>query len=146
MWLPLAWDVSLVGNAAFGAGTVDECLDSALPRSAAGQSVVELTAPLVHVGTASAAELAHVDVSGRVAVQKVISQGHSVFVRRPVGPRSGALLGRGAVAVLRVIDLPGNLRARDIGCGGGVCFNLGGRDGRFLESVMSAAAQASTLD
>ena len=117
-----------------------------MPLSAARQLVVELTAPLVHVGAASAAVLAHADVRGKVAAQKVIPQGHSVFVRSPVGPRSEALLGRGAVAVLRVIDLPGNLRSREIGCGGGVCFNLGGRDGWFVESVMNAAAQASTLD
>ena len=52
----------------------------------------------------------------------------------------------GAVAVFTIIDLPGNMHARDIGCGGGTCFNIGGRDGRFLESVMDAAAAAGTLD
>ena len=40
------------------------------------------------------------------------------------------------------MDLPGNMRVRDIGCGGRSCFNLGGRDGRFLEAVLDAAAEA----
>ena len=146
IWLPLRWEVSLLGDVAFGRGTGDVVLDSAMPLSSSGEPVLDLTAPLVHVGTASPAELAHADVRGKVAVQKVIPQGHTVFARRPVGPRSEELLRLGAVAVLRVVDLPGNLRVRDMGCGGGVCFNLGGRDGRFLESVMNAAAETQTLD
>ena len=105
-----------------------------------------LTAPLVYVATASTAELAHIDVRGKVAVQKAIPQGHTVFVRSPVGPRAQDLLDRGAVAVFTTIDLPGNMRVRDIGCGGGTCFNIGGRDGRFIESVMNAATAAGTLD
>jgi hypothetical protein len=116
-----------------------------MPLSAGELAGGTLTAPLVYVGTASPAELANIDVRGKVAVQKAIPQGHTVFVRSPVGPRSQDLLGRGAVAVLTIIDLPGNTRARDIGCGGGTCFNIGGRDGLFLESVMNAAAEAGTL-
>jgi hypothetical protein len=55
-------------------------------------------------------------------------------------------MSRGAVAVLTVIDQPGNGRARDFSNCGGPCFNLGGRDGLFLERVMDAAADAGTLD
>ncbi len=160
IWLPLSWEVRLLGDPAFGVGSGDVVLASAMPLSAGtltggestgrgstgGESAKgSLTAPLVYVGTASPAELAHIDVRGRVAVQKVIPQGHTVFVRSPVGPRSQDLLDRGAVAVLTIIDLPGNMRARDIGCGGGTCFNIGGRDGLFIESVMNAAAEAGTL-
>jgi hypothetical protein len=155
IWLPLSWEVRLIGDPAFGGGTEDVVLASAMPLSAGtltggGSTEGELaegslTAPLVYVGTASPAELAHIDVRGKVAVQKVIPQGHTVFVRSPVGPRSQDLLDRGAVAVLTIIDLPGNMRARDIGCGGGTCFNIGGRDGLFIESVMNAAAEAGTL-
>ena len=146
LWLPLEWEVSLIGLPAFGAGTQDVLLDSAMPVSVGPEPTVDLTAQLVHVGTASAAELVDVDVQGKIAVQKVIPQGHTVFVRRPVGPRAEALLDRGAVAVLRVIDLPGNLRVRDVGCRGGTCVNLGGRDGHFLEAVMNAAAETDVLD
>ena len=144
IWLPLSWEVRLLGDPAFGTGTADVVLESAMPLSAGDLTGGGLTAPLVYVGTASSAELAHIDVRGKVAVQKAIPQGHTVFVRSPVGPRAQDLLDRGAVAVFTIIDLPGNMRARDIGCGGGTCFNIGGRDGRFIESVMDAAAAAST--
>jgi hypothetical protein len=144
IWLPLSWEVRLIGDPAFGAGSEDVVLESAMPLSAGDLSGGSLTAPLVYVGTASPAELAHIDVRGKVAVQKTIPQGHTVFVRSPVGPRAQDLLERGAVAVLTIIDLPGNMRSRDIGCGGGTCFNIGGQDGHFIESVMNAAAEAGT--
>ena len=144
IWLPLSWEVRLLGDPAFGAGSANVVLESAMPLSAGDLSGSSLTAPLVYVGTATSAELANIDVRGKVAVQKAIPQGHTVFVRSPVGPRSQDLLDRGAVAVLTIIDLPGNMRARDIGCGGGTCFNIGGQDGRFLESVMDAAAVSGT--
>jgi hypothetical protein len=142
IWLPLSWEVRLVGSDAFGAGTRDVILESAMPLSAGDLPSSGLTAPLVYVGTATPAELARVDVRGKVAVQKAIPQGHTVFVRSPIGPRAQNLLNLGALAVLTVIDLPGNMRVRDIGCGGGTCFNIGGRDGLFLESVLAEAAEA----
>jgi hypothetical protein len=146
VWLPLRWEVRLLGDEAFGAGSRDVVLESAMPLSAGAFGPEGLTAPLVYVGTASPAELARVDVRGKVAVQKVSPQGHTVFVREPVGPRAQDLLERGAAAVLTIVDLPGNLRVRDMGCGGGLCFNLGGRDGRFLESVLGEAAAAGLPD
>lgn len=146
IWLPLSWEVRLLGDAAFGAGSQDVVLESAMPLSAGEIPAEGLTAPLVFVGTASAAELARVDVRGKIAVQKAIPQGHTVFIRSPVGPRAESLLERGAVAVLTIVDLPGNTRVRDMGCGGGSCFNLGGRDGLFVESVLGAAAEAGRPD
>lgn len=142
IWLPQSWEVRLLADPLFGAGSQDVVLESAMPLSAGEIPAEGLTAPLVFVGSASPAELANLDVRGKVAVQRVTPQGHTVFVRSPVGPRGEDLLERGAVAVLTIVDLPGNLRVRDMGCGGGLCFNLGGRDGRFLESVLSAAAGA----
>ena len=144
IWLPLSWEVQLLGDPAFGEESADVVLESAMPLSAGDLSGGSLTAPLVYVGTATSMELARINVRGKVAIQKAIPQGHTVFMRSPVGPRAQDLLDRGAVAVLTIIDLPGNMRARDIGCGGGTCFNIGGRDGRFIESVMDAAAAAGT--
>ncbi|HSH74276.1 MAG TPA: M28 family peptidase, partial [Longimicrobiales bacterium] len=146
LWLPLSWEVRLLADPAFGPGSQDVVLESAMPLSAGQIPADGLVAPLVHVGAAGPAELARVDVRGKVAVQKAIPQGHTVFVRDPTGPRAAELLDRGALAVLTVIDLPGNMRVRDIGCGGGACFNVGGRDGLFLESVMGEAASAGRLD
>lgn len=140
--LPLSWEVRLLGDAAFGPGSRDVVLESAMPLSEIDLPASGLTAPLVYVGTATAAELAHVDVRGKIAVQKAIPQGHTVFIRDPVGPRAERLVERGAVAVLIAIDLPGNMRVRDMGCGEGVCFNIGGRDGLFLERVLDEAVLA----
>jgi hypothetical protein len=146
IWLPLSWEVRLLADPAFGPGSRDVVLESAMPLSAGEIPAEGVTAPLVYVGTASPAELARVDLGGKIAVQKTVPQGHTVFVRSPVGPRSQDLLERGALAVLTVVDLPGNMRVRDIGCGGGTCFNLGGRDGLFVESVLGAAAEAGQPD
>jgi hypothetical protein len=140
IWNPTRWEVRLLGDAAYGPGTRDVVLESAMPLSVGDIPAGGLTAPLAYVGLATPAELAHIDVRGKVAVQKAIPQGHTVFIRSPVGPRAQDLLERGAVAVLTVIDLPGNMHSRDIGCGGGACFNIGGRDGLFLESVLDRVA------
>lgn len=140
IWNPTRWEVRMLGDAAYGQGTHDVVLESAMPLSG-DLPAGGITAPLVFVGLATPAELAHIAVRGKVAVQKAIPQGHTVFIRSPVGPRAQDLLERGAVAVLTIIDLPGNMRSRDIGCGGGNCFNIGGRDGLFLESVLNRVAE-----
>ena len=144
-WLPLRWEVRLMGDRAYGTGSEDVVFETAMPLSPSEIEGGSLTAPLVFVGTASPAELLHIDVAGRVAVQHVRPQAHTVFERTPAVPRAQDLMSRGAVAVLTVIDQPGNGRARDFSNCGGPCFNLGGRDGLFLESVMDRAAEVGTL-
>ena len=71
IWLPLSWEVRLLGDPAFGEGSADVVLESAMPLSAGDLSGGSLTAPLVYVGTATSAELAHIDVRGKVAIQKL---------------------------------------------------------------------------
>ncbi len=144
-WLPLSWEVRLLGDPVFGSGSKDVVLETAMPLSPS-EIPDGLTAPLVYVGTASPAELIHIDVSGKIAVQHVTPQAHMVFERSPTVPRARDLFERGAVAVINVVDQPGNERARDFSNCGGPCFNLGGRDGTFLEAVMNGAAEAGTLD
>ena len=144
--LPVSWEVRLIGSSAFGPGTQDVVFQSAMPLSDGDLPAEGLTAPLIYVGTATPAELARGDVRGKVAVQKAIPQAHTVFIRDPVGPKAQDLLARGALAVLTVIDLPGNMRVNDMGCGDGPCFNIGGRDGLFLERVLDAATERGTPD
>ena len=144
-WLPLRWEMRLVGDPAFGSNTGDVVLSTAMPLSPSELPVEGLMAPLVHVGTASAAELMHIDVRGKIAVQHVTPQAHTVFERTPTVPRARTLFDRGALGVINVIDQPGNERARDFSNCGGPCFNLGGRDGVFLEAVMDRAAEAGLL-
>lgn len=145
-WLPLSWEVRLLGDPAFGEGSEDVVLETAMPLAPSEIPAEGLTAPLVYVGTARPAELAAIDVRGKVAVQHVTPQGHTVFERSSATPRARDLIDRGAVAVFNVVALPGNERSRDFSDCGGPCFNLGGRDGHFLESVMDRAAESGTLD
>ena len=63
-------------------------------------------------------------------------------------PRAGAeeLVKRGAVGVFNLVRLPGNELSRDFTDCGNPCFNIGGRDGWFLESVLDRAARAGVED
>jgi hypothetical protein len=145
-WLPQSWEVRLLGDASFGAGSADVVLQSAMPLSGSTLANGELTAPLVYVGTANPSLLQNLDVKGKIAVQLVVPQGHMVFERGVVVPRAQELAKRGAVAVLNLVRLPGNEPSFDFNNCGGPCFNIGGRDGMFLESVLDKAVQAGLQD
>ncbi|MFN7983631.1 MAG: M28 family peptidase [Vicinamibacterales bacterium] len=145
-WLPLSWEVKLLGDPAFGAGTTDIVLQSAIPVPPSEIPGGTLTAPLVYVGNASPAIVEHLDVKGKIAVQLTVPQGHMLFERGAVTSRAQALMKRGAVAVFNLIRLPGNELGRDFSNCGGPCVNIGGRDGYFLESLLDRAAEAGTSD
>lgn len=141
-WLPLSWEVRLLGDAAFGPGSADVVLQSAIPVPPSDIPGGTLTAPLVYVGTANPSLIEHLDVKGKIAVQLTIPQGHMLFERGAVTSRAQALMKRGAVAVFNLIRLPGNELGRDFSNCGGPCVNIGGRDGYFLETVLDRAAEA----
>ena len=67
-----------------------------------------------------------------------------LFERGAVTSQAQELFRRGAVAVLTLLRLPGNERGRDFSNCGGPCFNIGGRDGWFVESVLNEAARRKT--
>lgn len=142
LWLPLSWRVTLLGDAAFGAGSGDVVLTSALPLGPSNIPGGTLTAPLVYVGTAAPSVLQHIDVKGKIAVQLIVPQGHMLFERGAVDSRAEELVERGAAGVFNLVRLPGNELSRDFSNCGNPCFNIGGRDGWFLESVMDRAARA----
>ena len=139
-WLPHAWELRIRGNDAFGAGSHDVVLETAHPLSPSELPGGRLSGELVYVGTGSPAELAHIDVNGKVAVQHITPQAHLVFERATTVPRSRDMFARGALAVIIIVDQPGNEMARDFSNCGGPCFNVGGRDGHFLTGVLNAAA------
>lgn len=145
-WLPLSWEVRLLGDPSFGPGTADIVLESAVPLAPSDIPGGTLTAPIVYVGSANPSVLQHIDVKGKVAVQLIVPQGHMVFERNVAVPRARELFKRGAVAVLTIVRLPGNEIARDFSSCGGPCFNVGGRDGAFIERVMDAATAANAGD
>jgi len=146
LWLPLSWEVRLIADPALGPGSRDVVLESAMPAGGTELPPAGLEAPLVFVGTARPAELAHIDVRGKVAVQHVTPKGHLFLERGPARAKAEELIRRGAVAVFNIVDQAGNMRMRDISNCGGPCFNLGGQDGRFLEEVMDAAAESGVSD
>ena len=146
LWLPLSWQVTLIGDPAFGAGTNDIVLESALPVGPSAIDGGTMTAPLVYVGAASPAVLRHIDVTGKIAVQLIVPQGHMLFERGAVDSRAGELRKRGAIGVFNLVRLPGNELSRDFTDCGNPCFNIGGRDGLFLESILDRAAQAGAHD
>jgi len=146
LWLPLSWRVTLLADPAFGEGTNDIVLQSALPVGPSNIPGGTLTAPLVYVGTASPAVLQHLDVKGKIAVQLIVPQGHMLFERGAVDSRSEELMKRGAAGVFNLVRLPGNELSRDFSACGNPCFNIGGRDGWFLEAVLDRAARAGVQD
>jgi len=146
LWLPLSWEVRVLGDPALGTGSHDVVLESAMPANAADIPADGLTAPLVFVGTARPAELALIDVRGKIAVQHITPKGHLFLERGPARAKAQELIRRGAVAVINLVDQAGNMRMRDISGCGGPCFNIGGQDGRFLEEVMDRAAEAGLSD
>ena len=146
LWLPLSWQVTLHGNPAFGHGSRDVILESAMPLAPSSSTEPVNNAQLVYVGTGSTAETQHLNLLGKVVVQRVTPQAHMVFERGTVAPQAQQFFARGALAVLNIVDLPGNMLARDFSNCGGLCFNLGGRDGRFLRQVLEQAAAKDLLD
>ncbi len=145
-WMPLSWEVRLLADPAFGPGSQDIVLESALPLSPSRLPGDTLTAPLVYVGSANPSIVERIDVKGKIAVQLVVPQGHMLFERGAVDSRAEDLVKRGAAGVFNLVRLPGNERSRDFSDCGNPCFNIGGRDGHFLEQVMDRAATAGVLD
>ena len=145
IWLPTMWEFKLLGDRSYGPGTADLVLESATPLGP-DLSGGTLTAPLVFVGSGNPAVTQHIDVKGKIAVQLVVPQAHTVFERGTVSSRAQELARRGAVAVVNILRQPGNEYARDLGGCGAPCFNIGGRDGYFLERVLDRAAIAGVTN
>jgi hypothetical protein len=143
MWWATSWEARVLGAEAYGAGSRDVVLETAVPTSGSEIAGGTLTAPLVHVGSVTDAALPAIDVKGKIAVQHVKPAQGAYSERGRTTERARELSARGAVAVLNVIEQTGNMHVRDFGNCGAPCFNLGTDDGRFLESVMAKARQAA---
>jgi hypothetical protein len=141
LYVPTKWEIRLNGEAAFGAGTGDVVLKSAMPV-AGSKTAAPVSGPLVFIGRGSPAELANVDLKGKIAVVNVVPDG-SLFGSREKGVAREAVA-RGAIGVINAVESPGNLLFFDsrYGCGEAPCFMVGGDDGAFLESIIGKAAAA----
>ncbi len=147
MWVPRSWQVQLVGDPAFGAGSADVTLQSAFPQPG-GASVPggSVTAPVVFVGHGTDADLTGRDVKGRIAVVRVRPE-PSLFGAGEQGV-AGRLTKLGAVGVINAVEGPGNAFYVDprFACGTAPCFIVGGNDAWFLQQVIGKAAAAGVLD
>src|SRR5580765_7315288 len=147
MWVPQTWQLQLLGDPAFGAGTADVTLQSAFPQpGGATISGGTLTAPAVFVGHGTDADLAGRDVRGKIAVVRVRPE-PSLFGSAEQGV-AARLVEKGAAGVINAIEGPGNAQYVDprFACGPAPCFIVGGNDGWFLQQVIGKAANAGVLD
>jgi Peptidase family M28 len=146
MWVPKSWKVELVGDASFGAGTMDITLQSAFPQPGGSTPDGGITAGVVYVGHGTDADLADRDVKGKIAVIRVRPE-PSLFGAGEQGVAQ-RLAERGAVGVINAIEGPGNAQYIDtrFSCGASPCFIVGGNDAWFLTQVIGKAANAHALD
>jgi len=147
MWLPHTWQLQIVGDAAFGAGTQTVTLQSAFPQPG-GATIAggSLTAPVIFVGHGTDADLAGRDVKGKIAVVRVRPE-PSLFGAGEQGV-AAKLAEKGAAGVINAIEGPGNAQYIDprFACGKAPCFMVGGNDAWFLQQVIGKAANAGVLD
>jgi len=144
MWWATSWEARVIGNPAFGAGSNDVVLHSAVPTSGSMIEGESIKGPLVFVGAVTDPALAAIDVKGKIAVQHLKPERGAYSERRPTVERAQALAKRGALAVINVIEQTGNMHIRDFGNCGVPCFNVGTLDGAFVEAAIARAASAKT--
>jgi hypothetical protein len=140
--IPTAGQARILGDASFGEGTQDVVLQSAMVGGR-GPVNAAITAPMIYVGHATAADLAGRDVRGKIAVM----HGTGVYGADEIG-RPAALIKAGAVGVIEILDQIGNMQSFDgerHGCGTSLCFTAGGADGFFLEHILGEAAIAGKM-
>ena len=140
--LPISGEVRLVGDNAFGQGSQDIVLQSAMVGGA-GPVDGSVQAPLIYVGQATPADLAGRDVKGKIAVINA-TPNPGLYSSNEYG-RLQAMIKAGAVGAIEILNQPGNVKSFDRdrhGCGTSLCFTLGGEDGYFLQNMLGAAAQA----
>jgi hypothetical protein len=147
MWVPQTWQLQIVGDPAFGAGTQTVTLHSAFPQPG-GASIPGgmLTAPVVYVGHGTDADLAGRDLAGKIAVVRVRPE-PSLFGAGEQGV-AARLVEKGAAGVINAIEGPGNAQYIDprFACGKSPCFMIGGQDAWFLQTIIGKAANAGVLD
>ena len=139
MWWATLWEVRVVASPAYGPGSRDVILESAVPTSGSQIDGGSITAPLVHVGSVTDAALPAVDVKGKIAVQHLKPASGAYSERGRTTERARELTKRGAVAILNVVEQTGNMHVRDFGNCGAPCFNIGTADGAFLDGAIQNA-------
>ncbi len=145
-WTPQSWQLQIVGDPSFGAGSQNITLTSAFPQQGGASIAGSLTAPVIFVGHGTEADLAGRDVKGKMAVVRVRPE-PSLFGAGEQGV-AARLVAKGAVGVINAVEGPGNALYFDprFACGASPCFFVGGQDAWFLQQVIGKAATAGVLD
>ncbi|MCB1670208.1 MAG: M28 family peptidase [Gammaproteobacteria bacterium] len=144
-WWPSDWQVTLLGDAAYGTGSSDVILESSLVTAGSEIPGGSLTATLVDTGHILD-PVPDVDLHGRIAVQTLTPPTGAYSERTPTQERARALMARGAVAVINVVEQLGNMHTRDFSNCNGPCYNLGTADGEFLKAAIREAADRGLAD
>ncbi len=135
-WRPKSWEVRILADPAFGAGSRDIILQSAVPTS--GSTIpTPLTAQLVYAGEAG--DPVRVDVRGKIAIEHSRPTTGAYSDRSKIVQSAQALEAAGAVAVFNWVEQSGNMHVFDFAARGKPSFNLGGADGAFLKAVLEKA-------
>jgi hypothetical protein len=156
--IPTEWNVSIVGSEAFGTGSKDVELSSAVPMGLRSTATMQeaksstaptsktrsVVAPVAYLGANTAADRAGVDVRGKVVVLRV--EPSIALFNSPASSQLEGLIAAGAVGAIVIYDTPGNLQVQFGHCATAPCFNLGGEDGAFLNAAIAKASEAGLLD
>jgi hypothetical protein len=157
--IPTEWKVAVVGAEAFGAGSRDIELASAVPMGARSSATMQdaksssfattpqtrsVVAPVVYLGADTAADRAGVDVRGKVVILRV--EPSVVLFNSPAPSQVGELIAAGAVGAIVIYNTPGNLQVQFGSCATAPCFTVGGEDGGFLNAAIAKASEAGVLD
>jgi len=143
-WRPTDWDLTLIGDTAFGAGTADITLHSAFPAQfSAAASSDGLEAELVWVGLGRPADLVGRDLRGKVAVLHSVMQPNTFF--HSARGVAEDLAEAGARGVIIAMEAPGNHQyaLEDTGSQRIPSFIVGGADGAFLRAVLGKGQSVS---
>ncbi len=145
-WQPVEWQLALLGDPSYGAGTQDYVFQSAFPAQFTTSAPADgLEAELVYVGLSGPLDLRGRDLTGKIAVIHSVLQPNTFFHsgRR----RSESLIDAGAVGVITLMEAPGNYQyaIENAGSTRATSFVLGGDDGAFLEDVLDTAGAESKL-
>lgn len=142
-WWPLSWEARVLADPAYGDLSIDVVLASAMPVS---RSFIETPIEAAVVYAGDAGEVSTEGVSGKIALQHTRPATGAYSERARVRESSQKLIAAGAVAVITWVEQAGNMHVFDFGQCGGVCFNVGGADGRFLIQAIEAAKDRGAPD
>jgi len=145
-WWPTDWEVTLLADSAYGAGSSDISLHTAFPGAPSPSTpAAGIEAELIYVGAGTPADMLGRDVRGKIAVYHAIfKSGAYSYTGRGMADQ---LIKAGAVAAIAVHEIEENVQFynRFAGSLEGPGFTVSGDDGVFLEDMIARSAAVRPL-